>query len=83
MAMPMSMSDDHRLQIMQLRTKVLEVSLQAASVGAIKNPREYCEENWAWVADVGQPETASQKRSRPRSQDNATSALLTAGKTAV
>jgi len=65
---------DSDLRFMELRARVLEVSLQSAAGGAIKSPVEYCEEMWAWVSDVGQPPTPAvspRKARRVSSRDNA------------
>ncbi len=51
------------LQVMGLRTKVLETALQCATRNSIKSPMAFVEELWEWVADVGQPTvSASQKQ---------------------
>lgn len=57
---------DKDLKLMQLRAKVMEIALQSASVNTIKSPMQYCEEFWAWVSAVGQPEEdpAPKKRSK-------------------
>ena len=64
--MAMTPYKDADLQVMQLRAKVLETALHSASVNTIKSPMEYCEELWAWVADVGQPEEAPAPATRAK-----------------
>jgi hypothetical protein len=54
------------LQVMQLRASVLETALRSASINTIKSPMSFCEELWAWVADVGQPAEPDPEKSPRR-----------------
>lgn len=64
--MAMAPYSDTELQLMQLRAGVLQTALASASVNTIKSPMQYVEELWAWVSDVGQPETKPAPAERPR-----------------